>query len=213
MADRKITDHTAVTVFAPGDLIEVVDVSDTTDGAGGTNKKMSLTAFGSKFHVETITLPISPNPGEFDFATIPTGGKRLIIQGRPKSTAATGNDVLYGILNADTTAANYQSQQTGADNGGALVSTVNNPRVGCVSDTGSLSSSNGFFEMVIEDYDGAARKTMVTRTMNPVSSGRIRGETVYTYSAITAAITRVRIRTDNHSTDTLTGTLSLYVEF
>lgn len=40
---RKITDHTALTGgnTATGDLVEIVDVSDTTDGAGGTNKKIT----------------------------------------------------------------------------------------------------------------------------------------------------------------------------
>lgn len=41
MADSKITILTALTSVASGDLIEVVDVSDTTMGAGGTNKKIT----------------------------------------------------------------------------------------------------------------------------------------------------------------------------
>jgi hypothetical protein len=44
VADRKITDHTALTGAgtASGDLIEIVDVSDTTDDATGTNKKQTV---------------------------------------------------------------------------------------------------------------------------------------------------------------------------
>lgn len=44
MADRKITGHTAITaaqVDTANDVIEIVDVSDTTDAASGTNKKMT----------------------------------------------------------------------------------------------------------------------------------------------------------------------------
>jgi len=41
MANKKITDYTALTSPADGDLIEIVDVSDTTDAATGTNKKIS----------------------------------------------------------------------------------------------------------------------------------------------------------------------------
>lgn len=40
MADRKLSDSTAISSLASNDLIYVVDVSDTTDGAGGTTKKI-----------------------------------------------------------------------------------------------------------------------------------------------------------------------------
>lgn len=55
MADRKITGHTAITaaeVDPAADVIEVVDTSDTTDAASGTNKKMTaaqLTTFIQKY--------------------------------------------------------------------------------------------------------------------------------------------------------------------
>lgn len=44
MADRKITGHTAITAanVADTDVFEIVDVSDTTDAATGTNKKMTV---------------------------------------------------------------------------------------------------------------------------------------------------------------------------
>jgi hypothetical protein len=43
MADRKTTDHTAITAanVAVGDVFEIVDISDTTDAATGTNKKIT----------------------------------------------------------------------------------------------------------------------------------------------------------------------------
>jgi len=41
MANKKITDYTALTSPADGDLIEIVDISDTTDAATGTNKKIT----------------------------------------------------------------------------------------------------------------------------------------------------------------------------
>lgn len=42
--DRKITDHTTLTGAgtATGDLIEIVDINVTTDGATGTNKKQTM---------------------------------------------------------------------------------------------------------------------------------------------------------------------------
>lgn len=42
MADSKISALAAMSAWAAGDLIETVDVSDTTMGAGGTNKKSTL---------------------------------------------------------------------------------------------------------------------------------------------------------------------------
>ena len=38
---QKLTDRTALTSIAPGDLLHVVDVSDTTDSAQGTSKKIT----------------------------------------------------------------------------------------------------------------------------------------------------------------------------
>lgn len=42
MADTKITSLTALTTTATGDTMEIVDVSDTTMSANGTNKKITL---------------------------------------------------------------------------------------------------------------------------------------------------------------------------
>lgn len=45
MADRKITGHTAITaaqVDPAADVFEIIDISDTTDAASGTNKKMTV---------------------------------------------------------------------------------------------------------------------------------------------------------------------------
>lgn len=41
MADTKITGLTALTSIATGDLIPIVDISDTTDSANGTTKKIT----------------------------------------------------------------------------------------------------------------------------------------------------------------------------
>lgn len=45
MANKKITDLTALTSVASGDLIPIVDVSDTTDSADGTTKKITQANF------------------------------------------------------------------------------------------------------------------------------------------------------------------------
>lgn len=43
MANKKITELTALTTVASGDFVPVVDVSDTTDSAAGTTKKITYT--------------------------------------------------------------------------------------------------------------------------------------------------------------------------
>lgn len=43
MADRKLTGSSALTELDNADLLMAVDVSDTTDGEAGTNKKITVT--------------------------------------------------------------------------------------------------------------------------------------------------------------------------
>lgn len=47
MANKKISDLTALTSVASGDLVPVVDVSDTTDAATGTTKKVTFANLGT----------------------------------------------------------------------------------------------------------------------------------------------------------------------
>lgn len=56
MANEKISELTALTTPAAGDLIPIVDVSDTTDAASGTTKKIAFSdLFGG-------AAPLSVNP-------------------------------------------------------------------------------------------------------------------------------------------------------
>lgn len=50
MANKKITDFTALTAPASGDLAEVVDISDTTDAASGSSKQVTLANIITKAH-------------------------------------------------------------------------------------------------------------------------------------------------------------------
>jgi hypothetical protein len=70
MANSKITDLTALTTPAAGDLIPIVDVSDTTHGASGTTKKITyanLTPFAptaSPTFTGTVVLPTDTTIGD-----------------------------------------------------------------------------------------------------------------------------------------------------
>lgn len=76
MANKKITDLTAIASgLASGDLVPLVDVSDTTDAATGTTKKMAWLnylkeIFGSKFAADagandTYVATLSPAPAAY----------------------------------------------------------------------------------------------------------------------------------------------------
>lgn len=63
-ADRKTTDHTAITaaqVDTANDLFEIVDVSDTTDSASGTNKKMTVKEATALFNALEIMTGTTQN--------------------------------------------------------------------------------------------------------------------------------------------------------
>jgi hypothetical protein len=45
MEDKQISDLTALTAPADGDLIPIVDISDTTDASSGTTKKIAVSSF------------------------------------------------------------------------------------------------------------------------------------------------------------------------
>lgn len=68
MADLKITDLPSLTTPASADLIEIIDVSDTTDSAQGSNKKIT---FGNLIPVLTEV--------EVDFGTNPTCSKEFVV--------------------------------------------------------------------------------------------------------------------------------------
>lgn len=75
MANDKITNFTALTAPASGDVVPIVDVSDTTDAASGTTKKMTwLTLikelFASRFaadagSTDTYAATLSPAPAAY----------------------------------------------------------------------------------------------------------------------------------------------------
>jgi len=78
MADQKLTDRTELAAApADGDLVHVVDVSDTTDNASGTSKKITITnliktyveALTSYFNVSSDTLDDIPDGTTYKLVT------------------------------------------------------------------------------------------------------------------------------------------------
>lgn len=58
MADKKITELTALTTAATDDILAIVDVSDTTDATSGTTKK--ITVANVKVTFDTLTEQVEP---------------------------------------------------------------------------------------------------------------------------------------------------------
>src|SRR5687767_1640008 len=65
MADTKTSAFDALTVLADGDLLDTVDVSDTTMAASGTNKRITVANFLVMSRVTvSATAPSSPYDGQ-----------------------------------------------------------------------------------------------------------------------------------------------------
>ena len=54
MAHRRLSDLSALTSAAEGDLVYVVDISDTTDGADGTSKKITTANTSARDRLKPI---------------------------------------------------------------------------------------------------------------------------------------------------------------
>jgi hypothetical protein len=204
----KLTDQTAVTAVDAADVVYVVDVSDTTDDAAGSSKKVTRADFGGPVLLETIT---NATAGEFDFSSIVGTYTNLRIKGYVQSDT-TALDYLYVFLNADTTPGNYQSQNNIGNNNGTDVTEVASPRAMLINGTGQ-GVYNTFIDILIPEYASATLGKMIyTSGGGAYAANSIWAGTNCIETAVTTAVTQVRVRTDNHATDQLTGKLYLFGE-
>lgn len=211
MASEKLTDLDAIPVLAAADSIYVVDASDTTDDAAGSSKKITAENMGARYLIEEITLG---SAGEFDFNSIPAGFNRLSIKGLVRGTVSSTSDILYVLLNADTTLSNYHSQRlVGFDNSSGNQEYSSEPRIANCSAASSASGLYSSLNIDIEDYAGSHRKMVNGVNFTPRDAAALEAGFHVALSSVTAAVTRVRIRADDHPTDGLVGTLRLYGEF
>jgi hypothetical protein len=150
--------------------------------------------------------------GDFDFNSIAAGYDRLIIKGNVRSDVSADFDNLYLFLNADTTAANYHNQHSGSYNGSGFAVESAEPKMAFISGATSPAASMAQISVVIEDPNSANLKGFRTEYGYYRTTDAIYVGASFTSSAITAAITRIRIQTDNDPTDELFGTLTLYGE-
>ena len=103
--------------MAADDLMQVIDVSDTSMAASGTNKKVLMGNVGGKFLIEEIVHPTLAAGA--NFSSIPQQFTRLILEGKVRSGISAVVDTVSMFLNGDTTAANYFYQTIAGSNGSA----------------------------------------------------------------------------------------------
>lgn len=99
MANKKITDFTALTTVASGDFLPIVDISDTTDAATGTTKKITRanlvdglatgtgSASGTNTGDQTSIVGITGTMAEFDTAV---SDGNIVYQSGALGTPASG---------------------------------------------------------------------------------------------------------------------------
>lgn len=177
---------------------------------GVKTSSAAITPPAGKHEIQTITLSTA---GEFDFSGIPQGYKRLVIEGFIESdSAAATNDVAFLILNDDTTNANYYCQYSYRTNTTSTHAQVSEPRIGNIA---SSTSNAGMSQIriVLERYASADVKRYRSESEVRMTSTELRVyDAVTHHDSMTDPVSRIRIRTNNHPTDELTGTLTLYGE-
>jgi hypothetical protein len=89
MADQKISQLTSLTGAntASGDLVTIVDISDTTMGASGTNKKMTLT----EFQASPVSAGTANGVVYLNGSKVATAGSALTFDGTNLATTGTAS--------------------------------------------------------------------------------------------------------------------------
>jgi hypothetical protein len=210
MADETLTDLTEFTgLIAPDDWLYLVDKSDTTENAAGSSFKVKVGALVNRVLLAVIT---NTTEGEFDFTSIPSGFNNLVIVGQIRGEVAATEATLRVFLNTDTTDANYHVQQISNNNAVINVNEASTAFAGVVPAASSPTDSYGEVEFIIPHYTLSRLKVIKCSFDSYLDTDKIRNGRAMIVSAITAAITRVRIRDVNDPTSQLFGTLRLYGE-
>jgi hypothetical protein len=118
MADQKISQLTSLTGAntASGDLVTIVDISDTTMGASGTNKKMTLTEFQASpvsagtangvLYLDGSKVAFSGSALTFDGTTLSVGGNLAITGTSRRITGDFSNATLANRTMVQTSTTN-----------------------------------------------------------------------------------------------------------
>lgn len=165
MANKKITDYTALTSPADGDLVEIVDISDTTDAATGTNKKIT--------HLNLVPEATDAVKGKVELATTAetttgTDATRAVTpDGLHDMTSLSG---AAWFLDEDTMSSNSDTKVPSQQSVKAYVDTeiAANPS-GNTAPTNLLKNGN-FINNSTNGY-GSTPDDWVSSNANPVQGG------------------------------------------
>ena len=135
MADEKVTDLTAITQAAVGDLLYVVDVSDTTDDASGSSKKIAradlYSLWKAKGNLSSASFANTENVIPWSSFAI-DGGAAVTLSGTPQSDININTTGVYKFSVTLRTNSNNRTE--------LLINTYVDTGSGYVQDTDEIVS-------------------------------------------------------------------------
>lgn len=181
MANLKITELTALTTLATGDLFPVVDISDTTDSANGTTKKIahsSIKAAGTDVDTGTDDIKFVTSKALADAGVYQAGGTDVAIAdggtGASTQTAAfdalapttTQGDIIYFDGSDNVRLAKGAYGQYLGMNSGATAPAWATPLYKVGADTRDLSTASGN-QTIAHGLGRTPYKVRLTGVSNP----------------------------------------------
>lgn len=173
-----------------------------------------ITLEDSETVLTTVEVPVTLTGGEFD---IDLSGHQdainVYLEGFVASSSSSGlNDALRIVFNEDTSATNYDRQNLSATNAAINVAEGNENQT--VISANSVTLSNpAWMRIDVPGFADSNLKMALGEFNIHIQNGQIwHGKASTGHRTMTAPITRLRLRTDNFPTDTLSGSLRCYVE-
>lgn len=202
-----VTDGTT-TVSPATELLFDATKFDVTDNGGGQAEVTLIStpvASGSKtryvgtiIHEETLG-----SDGAFDVSSISADYENLELIIRARSTASTADGIRI-FFNNDTTLTNYRRVRLITNGTTVSTTTADDGLIGLAVGASELADNYGEIRLFIPHYaDTTQHKTLRATNDRRSAASTHELNTLSVWWENTAAINRIMVRTDNHSTDLL----------